>query len=141
MKILESQSNIVVQKIKRFIPSLSGKTIGVLGLDFKSRADPSIGIINALLSEGVEIKAFDPLAINRARKIFGEKIKYARSAYEAAQNADAIIILAGDRQFKDIDLNKIKRLLKSPKIIDTRGIFNSLEAREKGFQYFHIAQK
>ena len=138
MKTLKSQNNIVVQKIKKFMPSLRGKTIGVLGLDFKSRSDPLIGIINALLSEGVEIKAFDPLAINRARRIFGEKIKYARNAYDAAQNADALLVLTGNIQFKNIDLEKVKRLLKEPKIIDTQNIFNSLETREKGFQYFHI---
>jgi UDPglucose 6-dehydrogenase len=70
MKTLTSQKNIFVQKIKRFIPSLSGKTIGILGLEFKSSADSPIDIINSLLDEGAIIKVFDPLAINRARKIF-----------------------------------------------------------------------
>ena len=144
--INKNQRSFFVEKIKKIIPSLSGKTIGVLGLAFKPNTDdmreaPSIDIINKLLSEGAKIKAFDPLAINSARKIFGNKIKFAKDVYEAAQGADAIVILTECDKFKNMDLRKIKKLLKEPKIIDGRNIFNPLEMRKLGFNYLCIGRK
>jgi UDPglucose 6-dehydrogenase len=118
---------------------LHNKTIGVLGLAFKPSTDdmreaPSIEIIRRLQTEGARIKAYDPQAIENARRILPD-IEYGRDAYAVAEGSDALVIVTEWDEFRQLDLARIKRLLKSPVIIDGRNIYDPAVIRSLGFIY------
>jgi UDPglucose 6-dehydrogenase len=135
----QAMEAIVVKAKKLLKGKIDGKTICVFGLSFKPNTDdmrdaPSITIINALKDLGAKIKAFDPIAIEKAKqKLTG--IEFCKDAYEAAKNAELLIILTEWNEFKQLDLSKIKTLMKSPVILDGRNIYNPLEAKRLGFVY------
>lgn len=143
--INRTQKENFVKKIKETFWSLKGKKIGVLGLAFKENTDdmrnaPSVDIVNMLIKEGAVINAFDPVAIRKAEEIFKDKIVYCSNIYETAQEADALIILTEWDEFKNMDLKKIKKLLKTPIIFDGRNIFDPKKIRKLGFNYFCIGR-
>lgn len=143
--INKSQRELFFQKIKDNLWNLQGKTIATLGLAFKPETDdmreaPSITIIEKLLKEGARVRAYDPLARERAREIFADKIILAKNIYEAVEQADALVILTECQEFKNMDLLKIKKLLKLPKIIDGRNIFSRKKMKELGFEYTCIGR-
>lgn len=133
-----------VEKIEKALGNLKGKNLAILGLAFKPNTDdvrfaPSIYIINKLQEKGAKIKVYDPKAMEKAKNIF-RNLKYCKSAYDAAKNAHALIILTEWQEFKEIDLPKIKSLLKQPIIIDGRNIFNKERMREIGFTYVSVGR-
>ncbi|NIR51192.1 UDP-glucose/GDP-mannose dehydrogenase family protein [candidate division KSB1 bacterium] len=139
VKVNNEQRNVMVRKIKSVIGTLEDKTLGILGLSFKPNTDdlreaPSLVIIEALLKDGAIIKAFDPVAMDSARKIF-PNITYCDDTYKAAENCDALIFITEWNQFRSLDLDKIKQGMKSPTIIDLRNIYNPTKMRQKGFNY------
>ena len=93
-----------------------------------------------MLKEGVNIKAYDPEAIENTKKIFNE-IEYCQELYEAAKDTDAILILTEWNEFKEMDLKRVKKLMKNPLIIDGRNIFNTEEMKKEGFNYISIGRK
>lgn len=118
---------------------LTGKTLGVLGLAFKPNTDdmreaPSIKIINALQTRGAKIRAFDPVAMPRAREIMKDVI-YCENPEETARGVDALLVITEWNEFKQLDFGKIKKLLKRPIIFDGRNIYNPQELRNLGFIY------
>ena len=135
------QRNLFVEKIKaKFGSDLKGKTFGVWGLAFKPKTDdmreaPSITIINSLLNSGAKIKAYDPKAINTAKKIFKDKIEYSKSAYDAISGADAMLLLTEWNEFRRPDFERIKGLLKQPVIFDGRNQYNPDRLKQYGFEY------
>ncbi|MDZ7260650.1 MAG: UDP-glucose/GDP-mannose dehydrogenase family protein [candidate division KSB1 bacterium] len=144
IEVNEQQKKSMIKKIKNAVGELKGKTLGVLGLSFKPNTDdmreaPSITIINGLQKEGARIKAFDPVAIKEAQKIFKDVI-FCKDTYEAAENSDALIFITEWNQFRSLDLDKIKGLLKSPVIIDLRNIYEPVKMREKGFKYVCVGR-
>ncbi len=144
-KINQKQKENFVKKTKKNILGLRNKKLGILGLSFKPGTDdmrgaPSVDIINAFIKEGAEIKAYDPVAEEKAREIFKDRIIYCSNVYEAAKNSDVLFILTDWEEFKNIDLIKIKKLLKSPKIIDGRNIFDPKKMRKLGFNYSCIGR-
>ena len=130
----------IVEKAKKLLDDkVEGKTIAVLGLSFKPDTDdmrdaPSITIINALKDMGANIKAFDPIALETAKKkITG--IEFCKDVDNAVKDADILVVLTEWNEFKQLDLNKIKALMKSPVILDGRNIYNPVEVRRLGFVY------
>ena len=106
----------MVSKIKDAMGDLKGKTIAVLGLSFKPNTDdirdaPSLAIIQSLLKEGVRIRVYDPVSMKEAEKIIPE-IKYCKDPYDAIKGADALVIMTEWNQFRNLELEKIKKLLK-----------------------------
>jgi len=149
-KINQRQKENFVKKIKKnisgFKNGIKNKKLGILGLSFKPNTDdmrfaPSVYIINRLLAEGAIIKAFDPVAKGNAKEIFKNKIVYCSNVFETAKNCDALIILTEWDEFKNMDLKKVKNLLKSPIIIDGRNIFNPEKMKKLGFNYYSIGRK
>lgn len=137
----EAQLNFVA-KIRGYFGSLKGKKLAILGLSFKPNTDdlrdaPSITIIHKLLEEGAEVRAYDPVAIKNAQKIFNG-ITYAKEAYSAAKGSDAVVVLTEWNEFRELDLDKIKTEVKSPVIFDGRNIYNKREVEAKGFTYFGV---
>ncbi|HUD09704.1 MAG TPA: UDP-glucose/GDP-mannose dehydrogenase family protein [Patescibacteria group bacterium] len=135
----QAMESIVAKAKKLLNGKTDGKTICVLGLSFKPNTDdmrdaPSITIINALKAAGAKIKAFDPIAIETAKKkITG--IEFCEDAYGAAKDAELLIILTEWNEFKQLNLSKIKTAMKNPVILDGRNIYNPTEAKKLGFVY------
>ena len=130
-----------VRKLKEIFSSLKDKTIGVLGLAFKPNTDdmrlaPSIDIINSLYNEGAQIKVFDPVAMDNAKKIFKDlEIEYCENPYDVAEDSEALIIVTEWNEFKYLDLLKIKELMKGNVIIDGRNIYDRKKVEKLGFVY------
>jgi UDPglucose 6-dehydrogenase len=128
--------------------TLKGKRLAVLGLAFKGGTDdiresPAIAVIEALLREHCDIVAYDPAAMERARHAFGaeENISFAASAYEAATDADALLILTDWEEFGALDLDRLKQQLRHPIIIDGRNMYKSEVVADHGFSYFSVGRQ
>lgn len=139
------QRELMVEKIKHHLGSLKGKNIAVLGLAFKQNTDdirksPSIDIIKLLLKEGARIKCFDPLAMDNTKKIL-TNLTYCQDEYETAHGSDALVIAAEWNQFRNLDLLKIKKLLKSPVLIDLRNLYEPKKVKSLGFIYEGVGRK
>ena len=133
------QRELMVEKIKHHLGNLKGKTIAILGLAFKQNTDdirmsPSIDIIKLLLKEGARIRCFDPLAMDNTKKIL-PNLTYCQDEYETAQGSDALVIATEWNQFRNLDLIKIKKLLKSPILLDLRNLYEPIKAKDLGFTY------
>ncbi|MGY4320298.1 UDP-glucose dehydrogenase family protein [Bradyrhizobium sp. JR3.5] len=123
---------------------LRGKTIGVLGLTFKPDTDdmreaPSIPLINGLIDFGAKVRAYDPVGMEQARKELPE-IEYCKDAYECARQADALVIVTEWRQFRALDLKRIKQEMKHPVVVDLRNIYRPDEMAAHGFTYDSIGR-
>lgn len=133
------QREIMVGKIKRLVGNLKDKTIGILGLAFKPNTDDiresaSLDIIKLLLKEGARIKCYDPLAVENTKKIFSD-ITYCNDEYETAQSSDALVIATEWNQFRNLDLFKIKKILKTPILVDLKNLYEPKKMKEIGFIY------
>ena len=142
----EKQKSIMIDKIKNGIGDIKGRTIAVLGLSFKPntndmREAPSISIIEKLLKEKARIKAFDPIAMDDAKTIFHAKIKYAKGPYDCVKGADAVIILTEWNEFRNLELLKIKTLMKTPNFFDFRNIYEPQKMKRLGFNYFCVGRR
>jgi UDPglucose 6-dehydrogenase len=145
VEVNDQQRVLMLEKIKNTVGSLRGKTIAVLGLAFKPNTDdmreaPSIDIIAGLQKEGARIKAYDPIAMHDARKVLND-VEFADDTYSAISGADALVFLTEWNQFRSLDLDKIKRLLKTPLIIDLRNIYDPPRVRESGFTYIAVGRR
>lgn len=137
--INEEQKLRFVKKIEGLLWNLREKQIGILGLAFKPNTDdmrfaPSIDIIGCLKKEGASIKAYDPQAMERAKEIMPD-ITYCKSPYEVAENSECLAILTEWDEFRQLDLAKIKSLLKLPIVVDGRNVFDPKQMSEMGFIY------
>ncbi|MGN6734324.1 MAG: UDP-glucose dehydrogenase family protein [Candidatus Binatia bacterium] len=145
-QVNERQKALLFEKIKRhFGDDLSRLTFAIWGLAFKPRTDdmrdaPAIVVINALLEAGSRVQAFDPEAMEEARKIFGDRIQYTHRNYDALHGAAALLILTEWNEFRRPDFLRIKGLLKQPVIFDGRNIFDPADLRKLGFTYYSIGR-
>ncbi len=143
----KEQRKIFVDMIKDYFKNnLSDKKISVWGLAFKPNTDdmreaPSIDIINSLIEENAVVNAFDPVAMEEARHFFGDKINYFDNAYDVVKDSDALLILTEWNEFKQIDLEKVKNLLKRPIIFDGRNIYDVEYVKKIGIEYISIGRK
>ena len=143
-RINEEQKKVIVKKIEDNLWIIKNKTIGILGLSFKPGTDdmrsaPSVDIINALQVDGAAIKAFDPQAMPKARKIL-KNVKFCKDPYELAKGSDCLVLLTEWDEFKELDFKKIKKLLKHHIIFDGRNIYNREELEMIGFKYIGIGR-
>ena len=142
----ERQKHVLLAKLDRkFGKTLKGRTIGVWGLAFKPRTDdmreaPAIPIIRGLLERGAKVRAFDPEAEKVAKSIFGAKITYAKNAYDAVRDADALLVVTEWNEFREPDFSRVKKLMKQPLIFDGRNIFSPSHIRGLGFTYHSIGR-
>jgi len=136
---------MAVDKIRSGMGELKAKTIAVLGLSFKPntndmREAPSIFIIEHLLKAKAKVKAFDPIAMDDAREIFGNTIRYAKTPYDCMKGADAVVIVTEWNEFRNLELMKIKALLKTPYFFDLRNIYEPAKMKTLGFKYFCVGR-
>jgi len=145
-KINDEQRMLLIEKIEKAIWNIKDKTIGILGLAFKPNTDdmrfaPSIKIIKMLKDGGANIKAYDPQAMGKAKSLPEFKgVKFCRDSYDAIKNADCAVIVTEWNEFKELDLPKIKKLLRQPVIIDGRNIYEPEKMKKAGFRYFCIGR-
>ncbi|MCA9396648.1 MAG: UDP-glucose/GDP-mannose dehydrogenase family protein, partial [Candidatus Omnitrophica bacterium] len=144
-KVNNEQVDHYLSKIKSKLKNLKGKTIGVLGLAFKPNTDdmrfaPSIPIIRNLTENGVKIRAFDPEAMVKAKEVF-PKITYCKDAYDAAKNADCLLVLTEWNEFKEMDLVRLKRVLNKPIVIDGRNIYKPKQMKKLGIEYVSMGRE
>jgi len=144
MDINADQRRSVVQKVKTLIGPLKGKVVGVLGLAFKPNTDdmrdaPAIDIINLLLREGARVRAYDPVAMENARRILPE-VEMMANAYAVAEGADVLIIVTEWNEFKNLDLVRIKGIMRRPAVVDGRNIYDPAAVRALGFEYLGMGR-
>ena len=145
-QVNEVQKVLLFDKLKKhFGESLSALTFAIWGLAFKPRTDdmrdaPSITVIESLLAAGARVQAFDPEAMEEARKIFGDRIQYTHRNYDALHGAAALLILTEWNEFRRPDFARIKGLLKQPVIFDGRNIYDPGDVRKLGFTYYSIGR-
>lgn len=147
IKANTNRSSLMAAKVKKFFRGkIRGKKITVLGLTYKAGTDdlrnsPAIDLINSLWEDGVEIVAYDPQGAKNADKYFNNKLLCARSALEAVNGADALVIATEWPEFANLDYEKIKTLLNQPIIIDLRNILDEKELIRLGYKYSFVGQK
>jgi len=144
VKVNERQHTLMVEKIKKAMGSLRGKTVGMLGLSFKPNTDdirdsPAIAIAMDLKRAGSKVKVYDPVASGAAKADL-PGITICKDVDTVARGADSIVIVTEWPQFRNLDLSRLKKLLKRPLLIDLRNIYNPDRVRESGFEYVGIGQ-
>ena len=143
-EVNDRQKLMMVDKIEKTMGDVNGKIIGILGLAFKPNTDDmresaSITICAGLTKKGAKIQAFDPVAMEEAKKEIPD-IKYCKDAYEVAKDADAIVILTEWNEFRHLDLGKVKELFKGSVFIDLRNIYEPEKMHRFGFKYSSLGR-
>ena len=146
-KINEEQKLRFYQKIRSALWTFRAKKIGVLGLAFKGGTDdiresPALDIVQRLLSEGCIVTAYDPAAEARTRELIppGPQMRYASDPYQAAQDADALLILNDWQEFAELDLERLHYTLRYPIVIDGRNLYNPATMNQRGFTYLSVGR-
>ncbi|MBL7796699.1 MAG: UDP-glucose/GDP-mannose dehydrogenase family protein [Saprospiraceae bacterium] len=146
MKVNGIQKSVLTKKIRRFFKNdLSGRTIAVWGLAFKPNTDdireaPALVIMDELLTAGARVQAFDPEAMPNVRAIYGDRVVFADTMYDALKNADCLIIATEWSEFRTPDFDKITSLLREPVIFDGRNVYDVEQMKALGFQYASIGR-
>jgi len=145
MEVNYSRRKAAVEHVEKMLGgSLKGKTIGLLGLAFKPNTDdmrdaPSIDISEGLIKSGVKVRAYDPVAREVAAPLL-PNVEMFDDPYAMAKDCDALIVVTEWNEFKQLDLEKVKGLLKSPVIYDGRNIYEPRIMKEMGFTYRAIGR-
>ncbi|ACL64530.1 nucleotide sugar dehydrogenase [Anaeromyxobacter dehalogenans 2CP-1] len=144
-KTNERQKRHLLSRAVRHFGDLAGRVFGVWGLAFKPRTDdmreaPSVEVIEGLLGKGARVQAYDPVAMERARRRFGERVTFAPGPYEALEGADALFVVTEWSEFRNPDFDRMKALLRAPVVFDGRNVFDPEEMREQGFSYFCVGR-
>jgi UDPglucose 6-dehydrogenase len=144
IKVNERQRELMVPKIENLVGDLPGKTIAVLGLAFKPGTDdmreaPSVDIIRRLLERGATVRAYDPIAMEAAREYL-PGIEYAEDEYAAVAGADALVFMTEWNQFRALNMERVRELMRSPKIADLRNIYDPDAIAELGFKYVGVGR-
>lgn len=143
----DAQKSVLFQKIrKRFDGNLKGKKIAVWGLSFKPKTDdmreaPSLVLIDLLLKAGCEVHAYDPVAVDEAKKHLNGEVKYGDDMYQVLQDADCLAIFTEWSEFRSPDLEQVSKLLKNKLIFDGRNIYTFEQMNDSGFEYYGIGIK
>lgn len=143
-KVNDDQRQRMVEKIRNAIGGLKGKTLGLLGLSFKPntndlREAPSLVISQALLKEGATIRAYDPIALDEACKMV-TALKPCKDAYDAAEGTDALIIMTEWNQFRSLDFERLKGIMKAPVLIDLRNVYDPDRVAGYGFRHISVGR-
>jgi UDPglucose 6-dehydrogenase len=133
-----------VQKLREGLGSLQGKQIGILGLAFKPNTDdvreaPAIEVIHLLQHEGARVRAYDPVAMGQARPLIPD-VDFAEDAYELAVDCDAVVLVTEWNEFRELDLERLKGVMRTPLLLDGRNIYDPKRMAELGFTYLAIGR-
>ena len=140
-----SLADRLVEKIALALNSVENKDVGILGLSFKPNTNSvagssSVRLAETLVSKGARVRAYDPVAIPEAKIRLNGSVKYCDSAYAAAEGVDALVVGTGWPEFRALDFDRIKNLLKKPLIVDTKNLLDSARLRALGFEYVGVGR-
>ena len=135
----------LVDKIAAALNSVENKEVGILGLAFKPNTNSvagssSLRLAETLVSKGAHVRAYDPVAIPEAKTRLNGTVRYCDSAYAAAEGSDALVVGTGWPEFRALDFDRIKHLLKNPVIVDTKNLLDSTRLRALGFEYVGVGR-
>jgi UDPglucose 6-dehydrogenase len=135
----ERQREIVLEKARKTLGGFGGKTVTLLGLSFKPDTDdiresPAIYLAEAMLKEGAQVNAYDPAAMDEAKKTL-PRIRYCNDPYSACEKSDMVVIVTEWNEFRDLDLERIKAHVRTPNLYDTRNICDLARVKALGFNY------
>jgi UDPglucose 6-dehydrogenase len=135
----------MVPKIEAAFGGLAGKTVALLGLAFKGETDdmresPAIPIVEGLLAAGARVRAYDPAAIEQARPLLPAGVVFATDAYDAARDADGAVIATEWNQFRALELDRLRSLLRSPLLVDLRNLYEPERVAAAGFRYVSVGR-
>lgn len=144
-EVNEQQKRSLIHKIRKLVPDVKGKSVAIWGLAFKPKTDdmreaPSITIIRQLQELGAKIRAFDPEAQHNASLIL-KNITYCKDPYSTLKGCDVLVIATEWNAFRDLELKKVKQLMKHPNIVDGRNIYDPQEMKKLGFNYLCVGRK
>lgn len=146
-EVNNNQKSILFKKFNQHLDGdIKGKTVAVWGLSFKPETDdmrdaPSLILIESLLKSGVNVRAYDPAAMQEAQKYLGDRIYYAKDIYDAAFEVDALIVPTEWKEFRLPSWSILKKIMKNNLILDGRNIYNKEEIESHGFEYRGIGLK
>ena len=140
-----TQKTRLFAKMQQRLGSLNGKTIAVWGLAFKPKTDdmreaPAIPLVKALLDAGASVQAYDPEAAKVAKGIFGDKVQYCATNYDALKGADCLAIVTEWNEFRRPDFDRMKSLMRAPIVFDGRNLFTPEQMKQHGFTYYSIGR-
>lgn len=140
----KNQRQRFVLRVKTALKRVKGKRIGIWGVAFKPKTDdireaPSVTIIESLIDLGAKLVAFDPVAEENSKRLFPD-LRFAKNPYDACEQADALLIITEWDEFKQLDLKRVKKLMKKPLIFDGRNIYSPTEMKRLGFKYYSIGR-
>jgi UDPglucose 6-dehydrogenase len=141
LEVNDAQREVVVRKVERMLEGLEGKRVAIFGLAFKPNTDdiresPAIAVCKRLLKDKALIQVYDPVAMpNAARELTGPGVSFHESAYDAAREADALVIATEWNEFRNVDLSRLKALMRQPVVIDARNVFEPDKVTSLGFRY------
>jgi UDPglucose 6-dehydrogenase len=139
MEINDDRRMMAVTRVKEMVGDIQGKVIGLLGLSFKPNTDdmrdaPSITIAEGLLTEGAQLRAYDPVAMEVAQ-LYLPKVQMMPDPYALADGADILVVVTEWNEFKQLDLERVRRLMRQPVLFDGRNIYDPVELTKRGFYY------
>jgi UDPglucose 6-dehydrogenase len=145
MRINEEQRRRFLRKVRAVLWTLRGKRLGVLGLAFKGGTDdiresPALLLVQELLREHCQVRAYDPAAMERAKEVLKANVEFCKDAYDAATGADALLILTEWEEFACLDLERLRKLLKYPIVLDGRNLYDPATMVEHGFSYYSVGR-
>ncbi|HJS99568.1 MAG TPA: UDP-glucose/GDP-mannose dehydrogenase family protein [Terriglobales bacterium] len=145
IRINEEMRQRFLRKVRHALWTLKGKRLAVLGLAFKGGTDdvresPALALVESLLKEGSQVVAYDPAATERARETLGRRVTFAGNAYDAAQGADALLVLTDWEEFASLDLERLRELLRYPIVIDGRNMYKPERMAALGFHYYSVGR-
>ena len=144
-QVNHSLAERLVEKVTAALNSVENKELGILGLAFKPNTNSVAGsssmrLAETLVSRGAHVRAYDPVAIPEAKTHLNGAVRYCDSAYAVAEGSDALIVGTGWPEFRALDFDRIKHLLKKPLIVDTKNLLDSTRLRALGFEYVGIGR-
>jgi UDPglucose 6-dehydrogenase len=142
----DAQKQRLVEKVvDQYGEDLKGRKFAIWGLAFKPKTDdmreaPSIPLIDALLGAGVRVQAYDPEATKVAKAIFGNKVTFTSTNYDALKGADCLAIVTEWNEFRRPDFERMKTLMKTPVVFDGRNLFTPQQMKQNGFVYYSVGR-
>jgi UDPglucose 6-dehydrogenase len=135
----------IMQKISGALQSLDGKQVGLLGLAFKPNTNSvvssgSIRLARRLMESGAHVKAYDPIAMPDAQQELTGNVRYCDSAYSVAEGADALVLGTGWPEFRTLDFDRIRRIIRNPVVVDTKNLLDGPRMKALGFEYLGVGR-
>lgn len=135
----------IMQKINRVLENVAGKQVGILGLAFKPNTNSvassgSIALARQLMLHGAHVKAYDPIAMPDAQQELTGNVRYCDSAYAVAEGADALVLSTGWPEFRTLDYDRIRRIIRRPVVVDTKNLLDGARMKALGFEYLGVGR-